>query len=69
LLAVMHAVRRTLTSVTVDAPREGRAKGRLGWLLRQLSDAPDDLRIEVAYPNARRTTSELLGAQVPPAGD
>jgi hypothetical protein len=52
--------RRTLTSVAIDAPREGRAKGRISWLLRQLSDAPDDLRIEVAFPSARHTTSELL---------
>lgn len=54
--------RRTLTSVDVDAPREGRTKPRINWLLRQLADAPDDLRVEVAYPNARQTTSELLGA-------
>jgi hypothetical protein len=52
--------RRTHTTVTIDAPREGRAKTRLNWMLRQLSHAPDDLRIEVAYPNARETTSELL---------
>ncbi len=53
--------RRTLTSVSVDAPREGRAKPRINWMLRQLASAPDDLRVEVAYPNARQTTSSLLG--------
>ncbi len=53
--------RQTLTSVTVAAPAEGRVKGRINWLLRQLSDAPDDLRIEVAYPNTRETTGALLG--------
>jgi hypothetical protein len=53
--------RRTLTSVDVDAPGEGRAKSRINWLLRQLAAAPDDLRIDVTYPNARQTTSELLG--------
>jgi hypothetical protein len=52
--------RRTLTSVTIDAPREGRAKSRVNWLLRQLADAPADLQIEAAFPNARQTTSELL---------
>jgi hypothetical protein len=52
--------RQTLTSVTIDAPREGRAKPRINWLLRQLADAPADLRIEAAFPNARQTTSELL---------
>jgi hypothetical protein len=52
--------RRTLTSVTIEAPREGRAKPRINWLLRQLTDAPADLQIEAAFPNARQTTSELL---------
>jgi hypothetical protein len=32
--------RRTLTSVTIDAPREGRAKPRINWLLRQLARPP-----------------------------
>ena len=53
--------RRTLTTVSIDAPREGRVKPRINWLLRQLTGAPDDLRIEVGFPNARQTTSELLG--------
>lgn len=52
--------RQTLTSVTFDAPREGRVTSRINWLLRQLGDAPNDLRIEVAYPNARETTGALL---------
>jgi hypothetical protein len=52
--------RRTLTSVTIEAPREGRAKPRINWLLRQLTDAPADLQMEAAFPNARQTTSELL---------
>jgi hypothetical protein len=52
--------RRTLTSVAVEAPREGRVKSRINWLLRQLDDAPDDLRVEVNYPSARHTTSALL---------
>lgn len=53
--------KRTLTSVTIDAPREGKAKPRINWLLRQLADAPEDLRIEAVFPSARQTTSELLG--------
>lgn len=52
--------RRTLTSVTVEAPREGRAKPRINWILRQLRDAPGDLRIDVVFSNARQSTSELL---------
>jgi hypothetical protein len=54
--------RRTLTSVTIDAPSDGRAKSRINWLLRQLADADESLRIEVAYPSARQTTSELLAS-------
>lgn len=53
--------RQTLTSVTIPAPAEGRAKARINWLLRQLVDASDDIRIEVAYPMARDTTIALLG--------
>lgn len=53
--------RQTFTSVALDAPREGRQKGRFGWLLRQLKEAPDDLRVEAAFPNARATTAAALG--------
>jgi hypothetical protein len=53
--------RQTRTSVAVDAPQDGRAATRISWLVRQLTDAPDDLRIEVSYPSARDTTSALLG--------
>jgi hypothetical protein len=49
------------TSVSLDAPQEGRAKTRITWLLRQLRNAPDDLRIDVAFPNVRETSSQLLG--------
>ena len=52
--------RQTLTSVSVDAPREGRVRSRINWLLRQLGEAPNDLRVEVEYPNARETTSTML---------
>ena len=45
--------RRLTTSVVVDAPGEGKPKTRITWLLRQLKDAPDLLRIEVHYPNVR----------------
>ena len=53
--------RQTSTSVTVEAPREGRARARFNWLLRQLRDAPDDLRVEASFPNARSTTVAKLG--------
>jgi hypothetical protein len=52
--------RRVLTSVTLDAPKETRALPRISWLLRQLKDAPGDLRVEVAFSGSRETTSLLL---------
>jgi hypothetical protein len=54
--------RQTTTSVTIDAPREGTQRSRIKWLVKQLADAPDDLRVEAAFPNARVTTAAALGA-------
>ncbi|MGO9322802.1 MAG: stress response protein [Solirubrobacteraceae bacterium] len=54
--------RQTTTSVAIDAPREGRLKARFNWLMKQLADAPDDVRIEAAFPNARDTTAAALGS-------
>ncbi len=53
--------RQTVTSVAIDAPREGSPKTRFTWLMRQLKEAPDDLRVEAAFPNARVTTAASLG--------
>ena len=53
--------RRVTTSVRVSAPREGRPKTRINWMLRQLRNAPDDLRLDVSFAGARETTSLLLG--------
>lgn len=52
--------RLVTTSVEVEAPREGRPKTRINWLLRQLADAPDELRLDVRYSRLRSTCSELL---------
>jgi hypothetical protein len=53
--------RQTFVAVMVDAPREGRAKARFNWLLRQMKTARDDLLIEASFPNARTTTVAKLG--------
>ena len=53
--------RQTFLSVAIDAPREGRAKSRFNWLIRQLKQAPDDLLVEASFPNARTTTAAKLG--------
>jgi hypothetical protein len=52
--------RQTFVSVAIDAPREGRPKGRFNWLIRQLKQARDDLLIEASFPNARTTTIAKL---------
>jgi hypothetical protein len=55
--------RRVTTSVRVEAPREGRPKTRINWMLRQLRTAPGDLRIDVSFAGARETS--LSEAQDP----
>jgi hypothetical protein len=52
--------RQVFTSVSLDAPHDGKPKTRISWLLRQLADAPDNLRIEVHYPNVRDPERGLL---------
>jgi len=52
--------RLVTTSVEVPAPKEGRPKTRIKWLLRQLADAPDDVRVDVRFARVRATRSELL---------
>lgn len=50
------------TSVAIDAPRDRkRPTARINWLLRQLRDAPDSLRIDVRFAHLRGGRSELLG--------
>lgn len=54
--------KRLTTSVGIDAPRDRkRPTARITWLLRQLKEAPDDLRIDVRYPRRREGQSALLG--------
>ena len=45
---------RTECSVLVDAPNTARQLTKLNWLLRQLGDAPADLRIEAMVARARQ---------------
>jgi hypothetical protein len=37
---------QTVTSVDIEAPKEGQLKTPFTWLSRQLSDAPDELLVE-----------------------
>lgn len=49
-----------LASVSIDAPREGRAQTRVNWLLRQLKQSPDSLRVEAHAAHQRNATAALL---------
>jgi len=52
---------QVICHVDADAPREGRPTTRVNWLVRQLRNAPDDVRIEAFMMHARGTgTAELL---------
>lgn len=51
--------RQITIGIDVEAPREGRSRGRVSWLLRQLKDAPDDTRIEARIA---RTQTSLAGS-------
>jgi stress response protein SCP2 len=48
------------TSIELDAPREGTAKRRIAWLLRQLDEASDQLTVEVLFARREQTSCELL---------
>jgi hypothetical protein len=54
---------RVSCAATVPAPRDGRPATRVNWLLRQLDDAPDSLRVEAMLAGARGlSTAEHLRA-------
>jgi hypothetical protein len=54
--------RQITVSTDLNAPREGRTKGRVSWLLRQLRDAPDDLAIATRASRSSSTYAALLAA-------
>lgn len=49
------------TSIMMDGPREDgqRAKTRIGWILRQLTNAPAGLRVEVSFEGTRGQSTSL----------
>ena len=49
------------TSARFKAPQEGRSRTRINWLVRQLKDAPSDLRVIARFARTSRTTSLLIG--------
>lgn len=61
-IAVVADVRTSQVRVSVDvvAPSEGGTKRRIAWLLRQLTNAPDALLVEVLYSGQAESTCERL---------
>ncbi|CAN5812417.1 hypothetical protein BH20ACT7_BH20ACT7_03970 [soil metagenome] len=52
---------KVICSVDIDAPREGRQQTRVNWLVRQLKDSPDDVRVDAFVAHGRgSSTSEML---------
>ncbi len=59
VVADLRAV-QVITSVRIAAPQEGRTTTRINWLLRQLKNSPDDVRIDAFAQRSRTSMSELL---------
>jgi hypothetical protein len=54
---------KVICHVDLDGPREGRSSTRVNWLLRQLKDAPESVRLEAFVMHGRGVgASELLRA-------
>jgi hypothetical protein len=49
-------------SIEAAAPQEGRLPTRVNWLVRQLGDAPGQLRIDGLLAGTKASTSELLAS-------
>jgi hypothetical protein len=52
--------RLTRATVKISAPKDGRPLTRVNWMLRQLTKAPGDLRVEVQFARTKETTALLL---------
>jgi len=50
-----------VTSVSLDAPKAGRATTRINWLLRQLKPTSPDVRLDSWGMRSRSSMSDLLG--------
>ncbi len=51
---------QVIASVTLTAPRDRRPAAAVNWMLRQLREAPGELRISVRFAQGRDTTALLL---------
>ncbi len=51
--------RQVSVATRLGAPRQGRSKGRVSWLLRQLHDAPENLTVEARLGRGQSLASSL----------
>lgn len=59
-LATSLDARTTTASTTIDAPGEGKSLTRVSWLLRQLKDSPEQLRVTASFSGVREQNSARL---------
>lgn len=60
-LSVDLRAQQIVASVSIDAPKTGRATTRINWLLRQLKSTSSDVRIDSWGMRSRSSMSDLLG--------
>lgn len=54
--------RQVTVATQLIAPKEGRSRGRVGWLLRQMTKAPADVTIEADVSRSSASLAGVLGA-------
>ena len=52
----------------LDAPKEGKSKGRIGWLMRQMAKAPDEVTITVQADEDVGNVGGCVGAGLVASG-
>jgi hypothetical protein len=60
-LVVDLRAQQVTASVSIDAPKTGKNKTKINWLLRQLKTASDELRLDSWGLRARSSMADLLG--------
>ena len=54
--------RQIRVATELDAPKDGKSRGRVGWLMRQMTKAPPDVSIEARVSHRTSTLAGVLGA-------
>jgi len=60
-LSVDLRAQQIVASISIDAPKTGRATTRINWLLRQLKSTSSDVRLDSWGMRSRSSMSDLLG--------